>query len=80
MLDNNLGDNADAFYSLLMDAHDGLEEKDSHALNARLVLLFANEIGELETLGKLIKLANEVGAESMHKVAANTKNTPRAAT
>ncbi len=80
MLDNNLGDNADAFYSLLMDAHDGLEEKDSHALNARLVLLFANEIGELETLGKLIKLANEVGAESMHKVAANMKNTPRAAT
>ena len=64
MHENNLGPNADAFYNLLMDAHDGLDEKDSHALNARLVLLFANEIGELETLGKLIKLANDVGAES----------------
>ena len=64
MHENNLGQNADAFYSLLMDAHDGLEEKDSHALNARLVLSFANEIGELEALGKLFKLANDVGAES----------------
>lgn len=58
-MDDKLGAAGDAFYSLLMDEHDGLSEVDSHRLNARLVLMMANQIGDLETLRSLIKTAGE---------------------
>ena len=38
-------DAPDDFYEALIDAHRDLETADSHALNARLVLLLANHIG-----------------------------------
>ncbi len=38
-------DDADAFYAALIDAHRGLSEAQSTALNARLILLLANHIG-----------------------------------
>lgn len=47
----------DDFYSALMEAHAGLTEAQSHALNARLVLLMANCIGDLDTLTDLLKTA-----------------------
>ena len=40
----------DGFYEALVNAHEGLSDKDSSALNARLVLLLANQIGNQETL------------------------------
>ena len=39
-------DDADAFYAALIDAHRGLSDEQSTALNARLVLLLANHIGD----------------------------------
>ena len=36
----------DAFYAALVSAHVGLSEADSHDLNARLVLLLANQVGD----------------------------------
>jgi hypothetical protein len=56
-LTDNLGPNADAFYTTLMQAHEGLTDAESHALNARLVLVFANHIGDLDTLTALIRAA-----------------------
>ena len=53
-LDDKLGDNGDAFYNCLMAAHAGLSEAQSHALNARLVLILANEIADLKVLQDLI--------------------------
>jgi hypothetical protein len=47
--DSNL-DHPDDFYEALLDAHAGLTLAQSHDLNARLVLLLANQIGDLETL------------------------------
>lgn len=76
MIENNFGDQADAFYSLLMNAHDGLDETDSHALNARLVLLLANEIGDHATLSKLITLAGVVGALPENNGIASTNDKP----
>jgi hypothetical protein len=58
-MDDKLGAQGDEFYNLLMDAHDGLSETDSHRLNARLVLMMANQIGDLETLRDLIKTARD---------------------
>ena len=57
-LDDNLGPDADAFYSALMAAHSDLTETQSHALNARLVLIFGNEIGSLSRLQTLLEAAS----------------------
>jgi len=54
---DNLGAGRDEFYSALMQAHAELSEVQSHQLNARLVLLMANEIGDLERLKAVIELA-----------------------
>ena len=60
---DNLGTNGDEFYNLLMDAHEGLTEGQSHSLNARLVLMLANEIGNFETLKAVLKAASEFNHE-----------------
>jgi hypothetical protein len=54
----NLAD-PDAFYTALIDAHAGLTEAESQALNARLVLLLANHIGELAVLREAIETARK---------------------
>jgi hypothetical protein len=47
----------DDFYQALIDAHAGLTEEQSAALNARLVLLLANQIGDLNKLRQAIASA-----------------------
>ncbi|MEO5615666.1 MAG: DUF2783 domain-containing protein, partial [Cypionkella sp.] len=39
---------SDGFYAQLLAAHRGLPEAESHAMNARLVLILANHIGDAE--------------------------------
>lgn len=46
----------DGFYAALMRAHEGLSEAGSHALNARLVLLMAAEIGDADRLAALLAI------------------------
>ena len=48
---------ADPLFQTLADAHDGLSEADSAALNARLVLLMAAAIGDLARLQALCRRA-----------------------
>lgn len=43
-------DRPDDFYADLIDAHEGLTKEDSDALNARLILILANQIGDNATL------------------------------
>ena len=50
-------DSADDFYEALIDAHRGLEEQQSHALNAKLVLLLANHVGSLGVLREALAAA-----------------------
>lgn len=40
----------DDFYEALIEAHQGLSTDQSHAFNARLVLVLANHIGSLPVL------------------------------
>jgi Protein of unknown function (DUF2783) len=47
----------DDFYQALMDAHRGLSDEQSAALNAKLILLLANHIGNLNTLNEAIDKA-----------------------
>ena len=47
----------DAFYDALIKAHAGLTDAQSELLNARLVLLLANHVGDLAVLREAITLA-----------------------
>ncbi len=58
MLDNKL-DHPDDFYEALLDSHQGLSAEQSHALNARLVLILANEVGRLDTLKLALAAARQ---------------------
>jgi hypothetical protein len=49
----------DDFYEALIDTHRDLSAAESHALNARLVLLLANHIGALDVLQEAMKAARE---------------------
>ena len=54
---DNLGVEGDAFYEAFLQAHEGLDEKASQALNIRIVLLMANQIGDYATLEKILETA-----------------------
>ncbi|MFZ6719180.1 DUF2783 domain-containing protein [Undibacterium sp. Ji49W] len=47
----------DDFYQMLIDTHRGLSDEDSNKLNAKLILLLANHIGDLDTLEQALHLA-----------------------
>ena len=48
---------ADGFYEQLLDAHAGLSRDQSEALNARLILLLANQVGDARMLRECIAAA-----------------------
>ena len=52
----NLHD-ADGFYEQLLDAHQGLSAQQSELLNARLILLLANQVGDAGVLRECIDAA-----------------------
>jgi hypothetical protein len=47
----------DGLYASLIEAHAGLTEAESGALNARLVLVLANHIGDADVLAEAIAVA-----------------------
>lgn len=51
---------ADTFYEQLLDAHAGLDREQSELLNARLILLLANQIGNSEVLAACILAARDM--------------------
>lgn len=52
----------DAAYRLLVEAHRGLSDEDSARLNTRLVLILANQIGDLGVLREALALARQAGS------------------
>jgi hypothetical protein len=63
--DANL-DAPDDFYEALIETHAGLSEADSHALNARLILLLANHIGDLDVLKAALAAARDASVHAPH--------------
>jgi hypothetical protein len=53
---------ADSFYEELLDAHEGLSREQSELLNARLILLLANQIGDAKVLRDCIEAARQLPA------------------
>mgnify|MGYP003417486557 CR=1 FL=1 len=54
----------DDFYDLLIEGHRGLSDSSSELMNARLVLLLANHIGDLRVLREAIGLARSGVADA----------------
>ena len=48
---------ADGFYEQLLDAHTGLSREQSELLNARLILLLANQVGDARVLQQCLQAA-----------------------
>jgi len=48
---------ADGFYEQLLDAHQGLSPEQSEQLNARLILLLANQVGDAAVLRQCVAAA-----------------------
>ena len=51
----------DGFYDELLMAHQGLSKEESDALNARLILVLANHVGDREILREALKVAASTG-------------------
>ncbi len=49
----------DDAYAQLIAAHDGLTEAESHAMNARLILILINHIGDPQVLAEALRLARD---------------------
>jgi hypothetical protein len=49
----------DDFYQALIDLHRDLSDDESELVNARLILLLANHIGDLEVLREALQRARE---------------------
>ncbi len=54
----------DDFYEALIAAHERLDEAQSHALNARLVLLLANHVGSMDVLREALDAARAGAVET----------------
>lgn len=50
----------DEFYSALLQIHRGLDMDESTTLNARLVLLLANEVGDIDRVKIIMQLAKTI--------------------
>jgi len=56
--ESRIGD-PDAFYAELIELHRGLSDQQARLLDARLILLLANEIGDLDLLRQAMATARE---------------------
>ena len=49
----------DDFYETLLEMHQGLSDEQSELVNARLILLLANHIGDMVVLREAMRTARE---------------------
>ena len=57
----------DDMYEALIEAHQGLSTEQSHIMNARLVLLLSNHIGDLAVLKQAYQLARGQDAAALQQ-------------
>ncbi|GJD48080.1 hypothetical protein OPKNFCMD_0796 [Methylobacterium crusticola] len=55
--DDGFHGRGDDVYGALLSAHEGLSDDESAALNARLVLILAHEVGDVARLREALALA-----------------------
>ncbi len=57
-VDLNL-ESPDDFYAALIELHRGLSDEQSELVNARLILLLANHVGDMEAVREAMQRARE---------------------
>jgi hypothetical protein len=57
----------DQAYRLLIEAHRGLSDEESAALNTRLVLILANQLGDPQALAEAIALAKRAETQETRR-------------
>jgi Protein of unknown function (DUF2783) len=73
MLDTNLRlADPDAFYEALIDMHRDLDAEQSQLVNAKLILLLSNQIGDMN----ILREAMEVARRGVVQTARTQENTP----
>lgn len=50
-------ENPDVFYEMLTDAQRDMSDEEANDMNARLVLILANQVGDLGDLRQAVELA-----------------------
>ena len=58
----NLSD-PDGFYAQLLELHEGRDKQTSDAINARLVLLLSNHIGDHDIITQAFSIAGQNGKD-----------------
>ncbi len=66
----------DELYQALLDVHRGLTLEESHAVNARLILLLANHIGDLAVLREALQRARRASDDAHPDVGASSPISP----
>jgi hypothetical protein len=59
---SNLQD-PDDFYERLLDAYEGLSPEQCQLLDARLILLLANQVGDAKVLADCVNAARDIAAK-----------------
>ncbi len=54
----------DEFYERLIDAHRDLSAQQSHAMNAALVLLLSNHIGDMDIVAEALAKARAIAGQT----------------
>lgn len=69
----------DGFYAELLAVHEGLSDDESASLNARLILLLANHVGDRTVLRTAIRMATDpaAGLEAEPRTASIDRATAR---
>ena len=47
-------DSPDDFYARLIELHEGLSSEESHKINAKVILMLANHIGDTDVLYEVL--------------------------
>ena len=55
-------DDGDGFYDELLAAHEGLDKAASDALNARLILVLCNHVGDRIVIREALRVARDAAA------------------
>ena len=63
IVETNFSD-PDAFYAALADLHRDRSPEDSQQINARLILLLANHIGDQNVLAAAMTIAGDIEGDS----------------
>ena len=48
-------ENPDDFYARLIELHEGLSSEESHKVNAKVILMLANHIGDTDVLHEVLE-------------------------